>query len=77
MDRDKLVRDVAETIRTAEVRAVALVLRSGNAPCLGQSVDYTLEPLPLTPTRRSRPYRVTVEQWHLDDAEQMLRKGEA
>jgi len=73
MDRDQLQREVAETVRSAEIRAVARALREGARPALGQTVDYTIEPQPVTPSKRHRPYRVAVEQWHLDEAELMLR----
>ena len=74
MDRSQLQKEVAETVRSAEIRAVARVLRSGTRPSLGQSIDYTVEPLPLTPSRSTRPYRVAVEQWHLDAAERLLQE---
>jgi len=73
MDRDRLEREVAEAIRSAEIKAVADVLRSGARPCLGQSIDYMLEPRSFASARGGRPYRLDVEQWHLDAAERILQ----
>jgi hypothetical protein len=72
MDRDQLRRDIAETVKSAEIKAVANALRSGSRPNLGQSIDYSIE-TPEVPSKRTKPYRLEVEQWHLDAAETMLR----
>ena len=77
MDRDQLQREVAETLRRAEIKAVARVLRSGTRPSLGQFIDYTIEHPPFTPSKRAKPYRVSVEQWHLDAAERLLQEAGA
>ena len=74
MDREQLRQEVAENVRSAEIKAVADVLRSGTRPCLGQSIEYSVEHVPVS-TRRARPYRLEVEQWHLDAAERMLREN--
>jgi len=75
MDREKLRDDVAQVVRSAEIRAVAHILQSGQRPTLGQYVDYAIDSIPLTPVKRSRPYRVAVEQWHIDAAERLLRRA--
>ena len=61
-----------EVIRNAEVKAVADLFRSGRRPCLGQFVDYAIDPEPAVSSKRKKPYRLTVEQWHLDEAEGLL-----
>ena len=73
VDREQLRQEVADNVRTAEIRAVADILRSGERPALGQSIEYSVEHIPVS-TRRTRPYRLEVEQWHLEAAERMLRE---
>jgi hypothetical protein len=63
--------EVSKLIKKSEVAAVVLALRSGSAPRIGQLVDYEI--LSARPSEKpSRPYRVAVEQWHLDEAQRML-----
>jgi hypothetical protein len=73
MDRGDLQKAIMDAVRTAEIRAVADVIRSGSRPCLGQSIDYLIDTPPGIPKKRMRPYRLEVEQWHLDAAEHLLR----
>ncbi len=65
---------VEEIIRHSEVMAVVRALRSGQAPRLGTTVDYVIEApsSEASLTAKTKPYRVTVEQWHLDAARRML-----
>ena len=74
--------EVEKIVRLSEVRAVANALKAGERPCAGQLIDYFIEP-PGSEldsliqqrgyfTKREKPYRVAVEQWHLDEAYQML-----
>jgi hypothetical protein len=72
MDRGELQKAIVDAVRTAEVRAVADVIRSGSRPCLGQSIDYSIDTPPGIAVKRTRPYRLEVEQWHLDAAEHLL-----
>lgn len=74
MDRDLLRKEVADNVKAAEIKAVANVLRSGARPSLGQSIEYSVDGIPVS-TRRARPYRLEVEQWHLEAAERMLRES--
>lgn len=73
MDRGEFQKAIMDAVRTAEVRAVADVIRSGSRPCLGQAIDYSIDTPPGIPVKRTRPYRLEVEQWHLDAAEHLLR----
>jgi hypothetical protein len=63
--------EVSKMIKQSEVAAVVRVLRSGSAPRIGQVVDYEILNARLA-EKPSRPYRVAVEQWHLDEARRML-----
>jgi hypothetical protein len=63
--------EVSKMIKQSEVAAVVRALRNGSAPRIGQIVDYDI--LSARPSEKpSRPYRVAVEQWHLDEARRML-----
>ncbi len=73
MDREELQKVTAEAVRSAEIKAVAAILRSGGQPSLGQSIDYSIVTPPGVSSRSTRPYRLEVEQWHLDAAVKMLR----
>lgn len=73
MDREELQRVTTDAVRSAEIKAVAEILRSGSQPSLGQTIDYSIVTPPGVPSKRTRPYRLEVEQWHLDAAEKMLR----
>jgi len=68
------INQVEEIIRHSEVMAVVRALRSGQPPRLGTTVDYFIEAPSgsgcVSP--KTKPYRVAVEQWHLDAARQML-----
>jgi len=85
MDLEEVRNEVEKVIRLSEVKAVAHALRAGNRPRLGQVIDYVIEPPPNgsdrftllrgSPGKRERPYRVAVEQWHLDAAERMLHEA--
>jgi purine nucleoside phosphorylase len=85
MDWDPLRFQVEEVIRLSEARAVADLMRAGDLVRLGQYVDYFVEPSEpargvVRPARHSaleKPYRVAVEQWHLDAAERMLQRDRA
>lgn len=72
--------DIEEMIRAAEVRAVANVIRQAGSVQLGQMIDYRLESGPdgtrQASRRGSRPYRLLVEQWHIDAAAAMLLGSE-
>jgi hypothetical protein len=72
---------VERVVYASEILAVARALQSGNAPRLGQSIDYYIEPEAsgVAAARRSsakpgKPYRATVEQWHLDAARLMVEE---
>ena len=74
--------EVEKIVRLSEVRAVVNALKAGERPCVGQLIDYFIEPPGSGPdsliqqrgffAKREKPYRVAVEQWHLDAAHQML-----
>ena len=79
MDTEEVRKEVERIIRLSEIKAVARALRSGNSPRIGQSFDYMIEPPPdasgqvATPREdHGRPYRLVVEQWHLDAAQRLL-----
>jgi hypothetical protein len=84
MDREQVRKEVERIIRSSEIKAVAHALRSGNPPRIGQTVDYMIEPPtdesghiaapPTHPAHKSRPYRLVVEQCHLDSARRMLEE---
>ena len=79
-DLNQLAAKVEETIRGSEVQAVANLIRAGGSVRLGQVIDYRIDspaqPETLARNRTcSKPYRVTVEQWHLDAAEALLRSA--
>jgi hypothetical protein len=79
---DALNAQVAEVLRSSEVRAVAQRILSGDPVRIGQIVDYAIVPPPAVAgamglqrgSARSKPYRVAVEQWHLEEAERMLNE---
>jgi hypothetical protein len=69
-------RETERIIRHSEVMAVVRAIRSGNAPRIGDSLDYFIE-VPAALERRAfarpqnkapKPYRFKVEQCHLDAA---------
>jgi hypothetical protein len=79
MDLGQVCGEVEKTIRRSEVEAVVRALRAGNPPRLGQVIDYTIDPqgghaaaLRALGSRlsgkRHKPYRLAVEQWHLEAA---------
>ena len=80
MDLDALSARVEEVIRSSEVRAVVNSMLAGNPVRPGQIIDYVIEfPQPSSAdtvqrrgSDRKRPYRVAVEQWHLDAANGIL-----
>jgi hypothetical protein len=82
MDGQQVRKEVERIIRSSEVKAVARALASADPPRIGQTLDYVIEPPAYAcdhaagPTKLSaqpnRPYRLVVEQWHLDAAQQML-----
>ena len=79
---DALNAQVAEVLRSSEVRAVAQRIVSGDPVRIGQIVDYLIVPPPAVAgvmgfqrgSARPKPYRVAVEQWHLEEAERMLNE---
>jgi hypothetical protein len=82
MNWDPLSLQVEEVIRLSEIRAVADCMLAGNPVRLGQVVDYFVAP-PQSPagvmvqpggSAHEKPYRVAVQQWHLDAAERMLQE---
>jgi len=87
MDQVQVRGEVEKVIRRSEVKAVAQALRVGNRPRVGQVIDYVIEPPPHASDRftmlrgssvkREKPYRVAIEQWHLDAAERMLHEAKA
>ena len=87
MDQAQVRGEVEQVIRWSEVKAVAEALRAGNRPRIGQVIDYVIEPPPYASDRftmlrgssgkREKPYRVAIEQWHLDAAERMLDEAKA
>ena len=68
--------EVEHIIRASEILAVARALEAGNTPRVGQAVDYFIEPeacgLAGFGRPQGKPYRVHVEQWHLDGAARMV-----
>jgi hypothetical protein len=83
MDQGQICGEVEKTIRQSEVEAVARALRAGNPPRLGQMIDYTIEPLGGHAAtlralgaglsgKRNKPYRLAVEQWHLEAANRVV-----
>ena len=85
MELDQVRGEVEKVIRWSEVKAVACALRSGNRPRVGQVIDYVIEPPPSasdcftllrgSSVKREKPYRVAVEQWHLDAADRMIHEA--
>ena len=67
----ELSAKVEEIVRRSEVEAVARALRTGQTPRVGEMIDYEIEGV-RQKTRRSQPYRVAIEQWHLDAARGMV-----
>lgn len=82
MSWDPIREEMREIIRQSEIKAVARELRSGNRPHIGQLVDYYIEAQGTVsclfdaghaPGRKpTTPFRLVVEQWHLDAANRML-----
>jgi|ERR1043166_595328 hypothetical protein len=86
MDQAQVRGEVEQVIRWSEVKAVAEALRAGNRPRVGLVIDYVNEPpyasdrftmLRGSSVKREKPYRVAIEQWHLDAAERMLDEAKA
>ena len=77
MESDRLVDMVEGFVRDAEVNAVANRIRENGKVQVGQIVDYQIDfpgAAKMSATRSSsRPYRLAIEQWHIDSAEAMLR----
>ena len=72
MNRNVLVTEVERVIQSSEVQAVARAIRTGRAPRLGETIEYDLPQEPFGCSgRRGKPYRVAVEQWHLEAAEKL------
>jgi hypothetical protein len=78
MTSDSTCAEVERVIRHSEVMAVVRAMRSDCAPRIGDALDYFLEgsaseerPGALAGSR-NKPYRFSVEQWHLDAAAQMV-----
>ena len=77
MSSQMISYQVEEVIRQSEVMAVVREVRSGRPPRLGASVDYFIEapgerPCGPAGIKKAKPYRVAVEQWHLDAAQRIL-----
>lgn len=72
--------EVEQIIRTSEILAVARALQAGNQLRVGETIDYFIEPevsrsaICVKPSKNTKPYRVPVEQWHLDAAIRMLEQ---
>lgn len=72
----------AETIvRDAEVMAVVRARRSGAAPRVGDTLDYTIDSLTgrksgfgIRKSTLLKPYRFAVEPWHLEEADRLGMK---
>ena len=80
--RNELRDQIEHIVHTSEILAVARALQAGAGPRVGQSIDYYLEPeasglvtVAGNPSRRGKPYRTVIEQWHLDGAARMLDNG--
>lgn len=81
--RDDFEAKVEDVIRISEILAVARAIQSGGEPAVGQTIDYFIEPEASgivkrglgAPPRKGKPYRTTVEQWHLDGARRMVLTG--
>lgn len=72
---------VERVIRRSEVMAVVRALRSNAVPRVGDTLDYSIE-APASDqrgcafaeprTKRAKPYRFAIEQWHLEAARSLL-----
>ena len=72
MNQETAVAEVEKVIQLSEVKAVARAIRSGRRPRLGETIDYYVPQEPFAGSGRcGKPYRVAVEQWHLDAAERL------
>jgi hypothetical protein len=69
------LRDEVERIaRRSEVQAVAQAMKNGGEPRVGDVLDYTVDfPGPMRRLKaRSKPYRFSVEAWHLAAAAALM-----
>lgn len=81
-NRSEFESQIEHIVHTSEILAVACALQSGDTPRVGQSIDYYIEPeasglvtVGSRSTKQGKPYRTAIEQWHLDAAQQMLKKS--
>jgi hypothetical protein len=72
-NRNSVQSEVEQIVRTSEILAVARALQAGNNLRIGQTVDYFIEPCGVA-KKTGKPYRVPIEQWHLDAAKQMVEQ---
>ncbi len=68
---DTIDSQVERIVRESEIEAVVRALRTGKTPRIGEMLDYEIERVNQK-SNRCRPYRVAVEQWHLDAARRIL-----
>lgn len=74
--------EVERVIRRSEVLAVVRALRSGHTPRIGDPLDYFIGVYASEErsgafagprNKANKPYRFALEQWHLDEARQVIR----